>query len=133
MKRIAFLLLTTICLTACNTNTPETYSGDIVGFIGCYDERDERSIENLHAGVVIRTNKGDSLLSFTMELNSDTHVSYGRYGTYSIKPIAIPYEFYYTIIDSTEENYIKIADIIEDSEHVPCIIPNLQVNILPLN
>ena len=110
----------------------KTYSGDIVGLVGCYDERDDRSSDPLRAGVVILTNEGDSLLSFIMKLDENIHPLYGKYQTYSISPIPVPYEFYYRIIDSTDERFVRIADIIEDAEHLPCQLPNVQVDIIPI-
>ena len=134
-KGIVFTFLS-IWLMACNTNSPEqlpkAYSGDIVGLVGCYDERDDRSTDPLRAGVVILTNEGDSLLSFTMNLDENIHPLYGKYQTYSISPIPIPYEFYYRMIDSTDERFVRIADIIEDAWHLPCQLPNVQVDIIPI-
>lgn len=104
----------------------------IVGFVGCNDERNNDALRNIHKGVVIKTNSGDSILSFTLDVNNDIHGLSGKYGTYSINPIGVPYKFSYSAIDSTDERYVKIAPIIDDAMHQPCRIPDVQVNVVPV-
>ena len=146
MKKILFFAMMAVIFVACNQNAPNTpndgtwicytdpepqsqkHSGNIVGTIGCFDENDNRTLENIRKGVVIRTNSGDSLLSFTLNIEEfDLQI---QYGTYSIGAIAIPYEFYYKEITPSDNRYVHIRPIVEDAMHLPCNIPNVQVDII---
>ena len=135
MKTIKLLIIAavTLMLAACNTNQPETplkrTSGKIVGVIGCFDVKDERTPDSYRKGVVIETADKDSLLSFTMDIK-EFDLPF-RYGTLSIVAVDIPYEFYYQEINQTDKEYVTIAPITEDAMHQPCPIPVKQVKITP--
>lgn len=137
-SRIYLCIALALAFVACNNDGIErrskVVSGNIVGFIGCYDERAERTPENLRAGVVVLTNTGDSLLTFSMKGNGlSENPLYGKYGTFSVSSIAIPYDFQYVVIEPTDKRYVQIGAIIEDAMHLPCPIPNMQVEIIPVN
>lgn len=120
---------------ACRTNAPkepQIYSGDVVGYVGCYDEREMHPFdrEKIHKGLVIRTDKNDSLLTFT--LNTDSIIGHPivSAGTHSIREIPLEFDFYYNVIDSTDERYVKIWPIIETMDHPTCTLPDKQVEII---
>lgn len=128
----------TLAFVACNNEGIEkrskVVSGNIVGFVGCYDERTERTPENLRAGVVVLTSSGDSLLTFSIKESDLTeNPLYGKYGTYSVASIDIPYDFQYVVIEPEDKRHVRIDAIIEDAMHLPCPIPNQQVEIIPIN
>lgn len=121
MKKLFLLAIVTLVFVGCNTNAPQQpsriCSGAIIGCVGCYDERDIRSHENLRKGVVVLTDAKDTILSFN--IGADSIPAYGIYGTYTIAPVTIPYNFYYTVLDTLDQRYVKIAPIIEDAMHLP--------------
>ena len=111
-------------LVACSkknspTEPSDIDSGNIIGKIGCYDVQDT-DCTIMQKGFVIVTNHNDTFLTFHLEGADTISVTYG---TYTISPIAIPYNFNYKLLETTDERYVHIAPIIEDCMHLPITIP----------
>ena len=133
MKNLKFFLFVVMAsaMMACNTNEPKqvskTYTGNIVGTLGCYDEETGTIF---YKGYFIETNDKDTVLSFNICVEDSIDV---RYGTYTILPIKIPYPFTLTILDLNDKQYIHYVMPIEDAMHQPITTPINEINQVIIN
>lgn len=114
------LAIIATAFVACSSNKQpiQTYSGQIIGYVGCYDERDSvRTQDHMHMGMVVVTNTQDTFLTFSALSLNDSVRPYGLCGTYEIDPVTIPSPFGYSIIAPSDERYVKIAPMYEDTFH----------------
>lgn len=101
MRTSIIILLMGLLLMACKPiNQPEPCGGIVVGEICCFDTIHQSTMQ----GYYIITDKSDSILTFSDNINVPAYIGIG--GIYGIDDYKIPFQFTYSLLKSSDNDYI---------------------------